>query len=95
VILPVKGEKRPPPRRSWLSLERDSPRLVTVMAGRPRTGHFVSQIPQPMQSSRSTWGFFTATSLPLCVRATASSSQIAFFGVGQTSWQTMQGIPWE
>ena len=26
--------------------------------------------------------------------AVAASSRIAFFGVGQTSSQTMQGVPW-
>jgi hypothetical protein len=48
----------------WFLVERDSPAEMTRMAGLPLTGHLFSQIPQPVQRFKSTWGNFTFNCFP-------------------------------
>jgi hypothetical protein len=60
----------------------DSPMLVTTMVGLSTTGHLFSQIPQPIQSSKSTMGCFTVFAIPPLFFTPPSMNQIAFLGVG-------------
>ena len=64
------------------------------MAGWSATGQCCSQAPQPMHFVRSTWGCCRRTGIPSRSLTVTSSIQMAFFGVGQVSSQTMQGVAW-
>ena len=60
------------------------------MAASPGTGHLYSQMAQPMQRERITFGRRTVTMLPSGSLTSASSRTMALSGTGQTSSQTMQ-----
>jgi len=80
-------------RRSWFLSERLSPTLVTNIAGSSTTGHLLSQIPQPIQSSVSMTGATGVFTVPSGSLTSVFTSFIALGEVGQCSSQTMQGVP--
>src|SRR3974390_1982578 len=63
------------------------------MAARPSTGHWYSQIPQPMQRVAPTTGRLSGSRPPAgAATLPPPTVVIAFLGSGHISWQTMQGV---
>jgi hypothetical protein len=78
---------------TWFRGDRDSPLLVTRIAGLSGSGQTCSHPPHPVHRSGTTRGRGTSTTLPSGCGTSRFSNQIALGDTGQNSSHTMQGLP--